>query len=251
MKSRHLLCAAILPLFIVACQKAPEQAVIPEPAAEASSPTLDSDVQVYSYGVGFQIGSQMAASPLEMSSENVIAGLKDGLAKSESLVPQEKMQEVAQRFQAEMAAKQQAEAEVLSKDNAAAAEAFLAANADKEGVTVLDNGLQYRVIESAEGAKPGASDTVVVHYRGTFIDGTEFDSSYSRDEPAEFPLNAVIPGWQQALQMMPVGSKWEVFIPPALAYGSGGQGPIPPSSALVFEVELLEVKPAEPATEQK
>ena len=251
MKSRYLLCAAVLPLFIVACQKDPGQAVSPEPAAEASSPTLDSDVQVYSYGVGFQIGSQMAASPLEMNSENVIAGLKDGLAKSESLVSQEKMQEVAQRFQAEMAAKQQAEAEVLSKDNAAAAEAFLAANADKEGVTVLDNGLQYRVIESAEGAKPGATDTVVVHYRGTFIDGTEFDSSYSRDEPAEFPLNAVIPGWQQALQLMPVGSKWEVFIPPALAYGSGGQGPIPPSSALVFEVELLEVKPAEPATEQK
>ena len=224
MKSRHLLIAAVLPLFIVACQKAPEQAVSPEPAAAAAaSPTLDSDVQVYSYGVGFQIGSQMAASPLEMNSENVIAGLKDGLAKSESLVSQEKMQEVAQRFQAEMAAKQQAEADVLSKDNAAAAEAFLAANASKEGVTVLDNGLQYRVIESAEGAKPGASDTVVVHYRGTFIDGTEFDSSYSRDEPAEFPLNAVIPGWQQALQLMPVGSKWEVFIPPALAYGSGGQ----------------------------
>ena len=249
MKSRHLLCAALLPLFIVACQKAPEQAVVPEPAA--ASPNLESDVEVYSYGVGFQIGSQMAASPIAMSPENVIAGLEDGLGKNESLVSQEKMQEVAQRFQAEMAAKQQAEAEVLSKDNAAAAETFLAANATKEGVTVLDNGLQYRVIESAEGAKPSESDTVVVHYRGTFIDGTEFDSSYSRDEPAEFPLNAVIPGWQQALQLMPVGSKWEVFIPPALAYGSGGQGPIPPSSALIFEVELMEIKPSEAVAEEK
>lgn len=257
MKSRHLLCLAVLPLFVVACQKAPEQVATPEPAAKASpvatasTPTLDSDVEVYSYGVGFQIGSQMAASPLEMNSENVIAGLKAGLAKSESLVSQERMQEVAQRFQAEMAAKQQAEAEVLSKDNAAAAEAFLAANASKEGVTVLDNGLQYRIIENTDGAKPGAADTVVVHYRGTFIDGTEFDSSYSRNEPAEFPLNAVIPGWQQALQLMPVGSKWEVFIPPALGYGSGGQGPIPPSSALIFEVELMEIKPAEPEAEQK
>ena len=250
MKPRHLIFAAVVPFFVVACQKAPEQAASSEPAAEAAT-ALDSDVEVYSYGVGFQIGSQMAASPIEMNSDNLIAGLKDGLAESESLVTQERMQEVAQRFQAEMAAKQQVEAEALAVENAAAAEAFLAANAVKEGVVVLDNGLQYRIIdESAEGAKPATTDTVVVNYRGSFIDGTEFDSSYSRGEPAEFPLNAVIPGWQQALQMMPVGSKWEVFIPPALAYGSGGQGPIPPSSALVFEVELMEIKSEIEAAEE-
>jgi FKBP-type peptidyl-prolyl cis-trans isomerase len=253
MKSRHLIFAAVLPFFVVACQKAPEQTASPEPEAQAiaaSATSLDSDVEVYSYGVGFQIGSQMAASPVEMNSDNLIAGLQDGLAENESLVTQERMQEVAQRFQAEMAAKQQAEAEALSIENAAAAEAFLAANAVKDNVVVLDNGLQYRIIESAEGAKPATTDTVVVNYRGSFIDGTEFDSSYSRGEPAEFPLNAVIPGWQQALQMMPVGSKWEVFIPPALAYGSGGQGPIPPSSALVFEVELMEIKSEIEAAEE-
>jgi FKBP-type peptidyl-prolyl cis-trans isomerase len=234
---------ALLPLFISACQKAPETTAPAATPVAAVEPALESDVQVYSYGVGFQIGSQMAASPIEMSSEGLIAGLQDALAEKEPRVAQEKMQEVAQRLQGEMEARQQAEAEVKSKENSAAAEAFLAANAKKEGVVVLDNGLQYRVIENAEGEKPAQTDTVVVNYRGTFIDGTEFDSSYTRGEPAEFPLNAVIPGWQQALQLMPVGSKWEVFIPPALAYGSGGQGPIPPSSALIFEVELMEIKP--------
>jgi FKBP-type peptidyl-prolyl cis-trans isomerase len=237
MKSRYLLSLAIVPVLITACQKTPE------PPAAAQELALDTDIQIYSYGVGNQIGSQMAASPVEMDADSLIAGLKDAIAGSEPRVAQERLQEVAQRLQGEMEAKQAAETEAMSKENAAAAEAFLAENAAKEGVVVLENGLQYRIIESAEGEKPAETDTVVVNYRGSFIDGTEFDSSYTRGEPAQFPLNAVIPGWQQALQLMPVGSKWEVFIPPELAYGSGGQGPIPPSSALVFEVELMEIAP--------
>lgn len=238
MKPRHVLYLAILPLLVTACQKAPEQE-----AAAAPALALDTDAQVYSYGVGYQIGSQMASSPVEMNADGLIAGLKDALAQAEPRVDQGRLQEVAQRLQGEMQAKQEAEAGVLGAENAAAAEAYMAENAAKEGVVVLDNGLQYRVIESAEGEKPAETDTVVVNYRGTFIDGTEFDSSYGRGEPAQFPLNAVIPGWQQALQLMSVGSKWEVVIPPELAYGPGGQGPIPPSSALVFEVELLEINP--------
>jgi FKBP-type peptidyl-prolyl cis-trans isomerase len=192
----------------------------------------------------------MAASPIEMDAEGVIAGLQDALAEKDPQVEEGRLQEVAQRLQSEMESKQQAEAAVLATKNAAAAEEFLAANAEKPNVVTLDNGLQYRIIESADGEKPSATDTVVVNYRGTFIDGTEFDSSYARNEPAQFPLNAVIPGWQQALQLMPVGSKWEVYIPPALAYGSGGQGPIPPSSALIFEVELLEITPPASAEEE-
>lgn len=243
MKLKHAFYVALLPVLVTACQKAPEQ-----DTAVAAEMALDTDTQVYSYGVGFQIGNQMAASPIDMSAEGVIAGLQDALAEKEPRVAQERLQEVAQRLQSEMESKQQAESEALAVENAAAAIAFLEENSAKEGVVTLDNGLQYRVIESAEGEKPAATDTVVVNYRGTFIDGTEFDSSYSRGEPAQFPLNAVIPGWQQALQLMPVGSKWEVYIPPELAYGPGGQGPIPPSSALVFEVELLEITPVpEPA----
>jgi FKBP-type peptidyl-prolyl cis-trans isomerase len=241
MKPRHVLYLAILPLLVTACQKAPEQEAAPAPAPALA---LETDAQVYSYGVGFQIGSQMASSPVEMDTDGLIAGLKDALAQTEPQVDQGRLQEVAQRLQGEMQAKQEAETEVLGAENATAAAAYMAENAAKDGVVVLENGLQYRVIESAEGEKPAETDTVVVNYRGTFIDGTEFDSSYGRGEPAQFPLNAVIPGWQQALQMMSVGSKWEVVIPPELAYGPGGQGPIPPSSALVFEVELLEINPA-------
>lgn len=246
MKPKHVFYLALLPLLVTACQKAPEPA-----ATAAAEPTLETDNQVYSYGVGFQIGSQMAASPIEMDSDGIIAGLNDALAQKEPRVEQERLQEVAQRLQSEMESKQKAESEALSVENAAAAEAFMAENANKEGVVTLENGLQYRVIESAEGEMPAETDTVVVNYRGTFVDGTEFDSSYSRGEPAQFPLNAVIPGWQQALQLMPVGSKWEVYIPPELAYGSGGQGPIPPSSALIFEVELVEITPAAVVEEEK
>lgn len=242
MKPKHMLYLTILPVLITACQKAPE-------ADAPAELALDTDAQVYSYGVGYQIGSQMAGSPIEMDADGLIAGLQDALGQEEPRVEEARLQEVAQRLQQDVQSQQQAEAEVLAVENAAAAEAFLAENATKEGVVVLENGLQYRIIESAEGEKPTETDIVAVNYRGTFIDGTEFDSSYTRGEPAQFPLNAVIPGWQQALQLMPVGSKWEVFIPYELAYGSGGQGPIPPSSALVFEVELIEIVAEAEATE--
>lgn len=244
MKPRQLL-YLLVPLLLIACQKAPEQAV-----AQDTAPKLETDAQVYSYGVGFQIGSQMAASPIEMDADGVIAGLKDALAGNDPAVEEGRLQEVAQRLQQEMEAKHKAETEALSGKNAEESAAFMAENAEKPNVVTLDSGLQYRILESAEGEKPQATDTVVVNYRGSLIDGTEFDSSYARGEPAQFPLNAVIPGWQEALQLMPVGSKWEVFIPPELAYGPGGQGPIPPSSALIFEVELLEITPPASVAEE-
>lgn len=246
MKPIQLLYLALVPLLLVACQKAPEQQATDAP----KEPTLETDAQIYSYGVGYQIGSQMSASPIEMDEQGVITGLQDALAEKDPRVEQQQLQEVAQRLQQQMESQQQAEREALSETNAAASEAFLAANAEKPNVVTLDNGLQYRIIESAEGEKPAATDTVKVDYRGTLVDGTEFDSSYARGEPAEFPLNAVIPGWQQALQLMPVGSKWEIFIPSDLAYGPGGQGPIPPSSALIFEVELLEIVPPASVAEE-
>jgi len=152
------------------------------------------------------------------------------------------MGQILTAYQQEMQMKMMAEASAAAEENEQKAEAFLAENGKKEGVKTLASGLQYKVITEGGGASPTAESTVEVHYKGTLIDGTEFDSSYKRGEPASFPVGGVIPGWTEALQLMKEGAKWEVAIPPALAYGEQGAPPvIPPNSALVFEVELLKV----------
>jgi len=146
-------------------------------------------------------------------------------------------------FQKELMAKQQEAQKAVSAKAKAEGEAFLAANATKDGVVTLPSGLQYKVITPGSGASPKASDTVSVHYRGRLIDGTEFDSSYKRNEPTSFPVGGVIPGWTEALQLMKVGAKWELYVPAKLAYGDRGAGGlIPPGATLVFEVELLSIK---------
>jgi len=156
------------------------------------------------------------------------------------------MQARVRAKQEEAAAAQQAELAAAGEKNKVDGEAFLAANAQKDGVVVTDTGLQYKVITAGDGAKPQATDTVTVHYRGTLIDGTEFDSSYSRGEPATFPVQGVISGWVEALQLMSVGDKYELTIPSDLAYGPAGTGgDIGPNATLIFEVELLEIVSAE------
>ena len=151
-----------------------------------------------------------------------------------------------QRFQTEQQEKQQAAAAQAAATNAAAGQAFLAENAGREGVTVTESGLQYEVLQAGEGASPGPEDTVEVHYRGTLVDGTEFDSSYGRGQTVQFGVTQVIPGWTEALQLMQVGSKYRLVIPPELAYGAGGAGQtIGPNSTLVFEVELVSIVEAE------
>ena len=245
MKCKQLIYLGLAPVLLTACQQAPEESAVEiddSAGVAAAVASLESDVEIYSYGVGYQIGSQMANAPIDMDGDGVVMGIRDALAQVEPQVDQQRLQEVAQRVQSDMQERQATESKELSEANAAAAQDFLKANGAKDGVVTLDSGLQYRVLTDAEGAKPSADDTVLVHYSGKLIDGTEFDSSYQRGQPATFPVNAVIQGWQDALQLMSVGSKWEVVIPPELAYGPGGQGPIPPSSALVFEVELLEIK---------
>lgn len=254
---QKLIAAVLLPLALTACQQAAE-----EPKAEDSTVAsavagdvqLETDMQIYSYGVGYQIGNQMTTSPMEMDAAAISAGIQDAMGGNAERIPMEKLVEVAGRIQAEMQqkqaemqAQQQAEAAALAAENAKASADYLAANAKNEDVVVTASGLQYQILEASEGEKPVASDTVVVNYRGTLVDGTEFDSSYKRGTPAEFPVGAVIKGWQEAIQLMPVGSKWKIVIPPELAYGAGGQGPVPGNAALVFEVELLEIKPQTPA----
>ncbi|PCJ42267.1 MAG: peptidylprolyl isomerase [Moraxellaceae bacterium] len=192
-----------------------------------------------SYGIGRQMGDQLKQNPFDgMVIDDVLAGLADVLNGQELAVAPEDMDAAFREISAVMQEKQ-AEA---SKEHTAAGEAFLAENAKKDGVTVLESGLQYEIITKGDGELPVAESTVRTHYHGTLTDGTVFDSSYDRGEPAEFPVNGVIAGWTEALQLMPVGSKWRLTVPYNLAYGEqGAGGEIGPYATLVFDVELLAI----------
>ena len=215
-------------------------AAMPATAAD-EDPQLESALQRLSYAVGLQIGQSLRQQGLdEIDTAALAAALEDVYADRPPRLTIEQMQAAQAAYQAESAARQGRQAEA----NLAAGRAFLASNAENEGVVETPDGLQYRILRAGEGATPEAEDRVVVHYRGRLLDGTEFDSSYGRGEPTEFMLGAVIPGWQAALQLMPVESHWEVWIPAGLAYGErGAGGSIGPNQALHFEIELLEIKP--------
>jgi len=194
---------------------------------------------IVSYGIGRQMGDQLASDPFEgVNAQAVANGLLDSLQGTESTISQEAFTEAFQEINEIMQAKQAEQGQVAAE----AGVAFLAENAKKDGIVVTESGLQYEIITEGSGEKPSAEATVSTHYHGTLIDGTVFDSSVDRGQPAEFPVNRVIPGWTEALQMMPVGSKWRLYIPHELAYGTQGSGgTIAPYSALVFDVELLEI----------
>ena len=218
-----------------------------EKAVEEAPLQLDTLEKQVSYLVGYDASRNHGRIEFAMDSAATAAGIEDQLAGKEMRISQEEMQTVMQEFQAyvmekqkEIQAKEAEEAKLVADANAKEGEAFLAENGAKEGVTTLESGLQYKVLTEGTGAKPGATDRVTVHYRGTLIDGTEFDSSFGRGEPATFGVNQVIKGWTEALQLMPEGSRWELYIPSELAYGPGGNPPvIGPNSTLIFEVELL------------
>ncbi|HEC16042.1 MAG TPA: FKBP-type peptidyl-prolyl cis-trans isomerase [Sedimenticola sp.] len=206
--------------------------------AYAAGPSLDTDKAKVSYVMGFQVGSQLRQQGFDIDMETMTQAIQEGLSGAEPRLSGEQAAAVMKKFQEEQAAaKQKAGAE-----NAAAGKAFLAENKNKPGVIELENGLQYKVIKEGTGIKPKETDTVSVHYRGTLIDGTEFDSSYKRNKPTSFPVNQVIPGWTQVLQMMKEGAKWQVYIPSDLAYGPRGAGAvIGPDSTLIFDIELIKV----------
>jgi FKBP-type peptidyl-prolyl cis-trans isomerase len=217
---------------------APAGSDAPAPAAV----TLESTEQRLSYGIGYNLGQRMQADGVPMDTDAFTTGFRDAVTGSASRMTQEEIAAEMQAYQQKMAAEQQAAQAELSAANAAAAEAYLAENAQVEGVVVTDSGLQYLVLEEGDGPTPGPEDTVEVHYRGTLVDGTEFDSSYARGQTVSFGVGQVIPGWTEALQLMPVGSKWKLAIPPELGYGAGGAGQtIGPNSALIFEVELISI----------
>jgi FKBP-type peptidyl-prolyl cis-trans isomerase len=215
-----------------------------EAKGEAAGAALETQMQKVSYSIGQQLGGSFKQQGIEIDVDAMVQGVLDAMTGAEGQLSQEEMQATMQAFQQEMVAKQQKMQEEAASKNQAEADEFLAKNKNEEGVVTLESGLQYKVIEAGDGVSPKASDTVEVHYTGTLLDGTEFDSSHKRGQPAKFPVGNVIAGWTEALQLMKVGAKWKLFIPPNLAYGPRGGGPlIGPNAALVFDVELLGIEP--------
>ncbi|HVP55793.1 MAG TPA: FKBP-type peptidyl-prolyl cis-trans isomerase [Candidatus Eisenbacteria bacterium] len=218
-------------------------------ATTAKSPpplTLKTEKDKVSYAIGMNLGHSMRADAADLDPDILARGLKDAFSGGKLLLTDEEARIAIAAFRTETMKKKEAEARQVSDANKQAGEKFLAGNKTKEGVVSLPSGLQYKVIKQGDGPKPTASDTVVTNYRGTLINGTEFDSSYKRGEPATFPVSGVIKGWTEALQLMPVGSKWELFVPADLAYGERSPGPeIGPNSTLIFDVELLSIKEKE------
>jgi FKBP-type peptidyl-prolyl cis-trans isomerase FklB len=196
-----------------------------------------------SYSMGLDIGRMLKMQNVDVDLELVTRGFKDAYTGNQSLLTDEEMQEVLTNFKKEFIAKQQELAKQQGEKNKKEGEIFLETNKKKEGVQTLPSGLQYKVLKAGAGKKPTATDTVTVHYRGTLIDGKEFDSSYRRGKPATFPVNGVIPGWTEALPLMEEGAQWELFIPSNLAYGErSAGGDIGPNATLIFEVELISIE---------
>ena len=215
-------------------------------AKSAAPLTLKTDEEKFSYALGMRMGANFKKQGVTVNPAILERGVKDAMAGGKTLLTEEQAQTALMQVQNDLRKKQQEKMQAEGAENKKQGEAFLAENKTKEGVKTLPSGLEYKIIKEGTGPKPTASDTVECNYRGTLIDGKEFDSSAKHGGPATFPVSGVIKGWTEALQMMPVGSKWELFIPPDLAYGERGAGPdIGPDSTLIFEVELVNIKQPE------
>ena len=196
------------------------------------TPALKNQKEKVSYIIGMDIGSNLKRQSVDVDPNSLARGIQDALSGAKPLLSKEEIQGTMAAFQKEIAEKQKQRGE-----------AFLSENKKKEGVKTLPSGLQYKVIKAGTGKKPKLNDAVTVNYRGTLIDGTEFDSSFRRGQPANFPVSGVIPGWTEAMQLMTEGAKWQLFIPPNLAYGERGAGGlIGPNATLIFEIELISVQ---------
>jgi len=196
-----------------------------------------------SYAMGLNAGMRLKQMPIDLDPSLVAQGLKDAMSGAKPAMTDDEAKAVLTGLQGELQKKQEAMMSAMGSANKKEGDAFLAANKSKDGVVTLASGLQYKILTKGSGPKPTAGDTVVCNYRGTLINGKEFDSSYKRGQPASFPVAGVIKGWTEALQLMPVGSKWELFVPSDLAYGDRGAGPdIGPGSTLIFEVELISIQ---------
>jgi FKBP-type peptidyl-prolyl cis-trans isomerase FklB len=210
-----------------------------------SSTVLAQDVNTekgkLSYAVGWDIGADIARRSTEFDVESLITAIRDVVAEKDPQVTPEEMRTMLTALQEKVRAEQVEQFRVLSEENQAASEAFLTANKSKTGIVALPSGVQYRIIEEGEGKRPGLESKVTVHYRGSKLDGREFDSSFARGTPEEFTVNAVLKGWQEVLPLMKAGSTWQIFVPPELAFGARGNPPVGPNEALMFDLKLVEL----------
>lgn len=223
----------------------PAESTAPPAAAKdaATSSPLKTDKERLSYSIGLDIGRSFKGQEMDIDLTMLSRGIQDALSGGPRLMTDEEVNTVIANFREQMMARQQERQKAVAEKNKQEGEKFLAENKTKQGVVTLPSGLQYKALVEGQGATPKAADTVTTHYRGTLISGDEFDSSYARNEPATFGVSEVIPGWTEALQLMKVGSKWQLFVPANLAYGERSPGPeVPPNSVLIFEVELLSIK---------
>jgi FKBP-type peptidyl-prolyl cis-trans isomerase FklB len=209
----------------------------------AEKPELKGEKEKISYSIGYQIGGDFKRQGIDLAPDLLVKGLQDAIGGAEPRVPPQEMRKTLVDLKKKVVADEQKLHREQAGKNRAEGEAFLAANGKKEGVVTLPSGLQYKVLAAGKGKSPGPTDNVTVHYRGTLVDGTEFDSSYKRNKPAMFGVDRVIPGWKESLPMMKEGGKWRLFVPSKLAYGDRGAGSkIPPGSTLIFEIELISVQ---------
>jgi len=244
---KSIIAAACLALLAACSQQADEKKAETQQAAPAAT-QLSSDKAKLSYAIGMDIGMSLKSLQADLDRTVLVAAINDRLDGGKLKLSDEEAGKAKQAFFKKQAAKRAAEQKAAAEKNKADGTAFLAKNGKKKGVTTTASGLEYEVLKQGDGAKPKATDKVTVHYRGTLIDGTEFDSSYKRGQPVTFPLNGVIKGWTEGVQLMNVGSKFKFAIPSDLAYGPRGAGPkIGPDSVLVFEVELLGIGDPKPA----
>jgi FKBP-type peptidyl-prolyl cis-trans isomerase FklB len=223
---------AVLGILVLAFQVSAEENLV-----------LKSQKDKVSYIIGTEIGKNFRKQSVDIDPDILTRGIKDAISGKQPLLTEQEVQETMAAFQKEMMAKQEELAKKLGEKNKKEGETFLAENRKKEGIKTLPSGLQYKVVKAGTGKKPKLTDTVTAHYRGTLIDGTEFDSSYRRGKPASFPVSGVIPGWTEALQLMEEGTKWQLFIPPHLAYGEQGKGGVvEPNATLIFEIEVISIQ---------
>ena len=210
-------------------------------ANPAVAQDLTTDKGKLSYAVGWDIGEDIQRRGAEFDVETIIAAIRDSGAGKDPQVPAEEMVALLTDLQQKVRQEQAEAFQKLADDNQAAADEFLQANLSKNGIVALPSGVQYRIIEEGEGARPGMEDTVKVHYRGSKINGHEFDSSFARGVPEEFPVNTVLRGWQEVLPLMKTGATWQIFVPPELAFGARGNPPVGPNEALMFDLKLVEI----------
>jgi FKBP-type peptidyl-prolyl cis-trans isomerase len=210
--------------------------------AAAAPLVLKTEKDKQSYAIGMNIGKNIHRDGVDVDPNILLRGMKDAIGGGKTALTDDEAKGVMANLQANLRKEQAEKAQLAGEANKKAGDAFLAANKTKDGVVTLPSGLQYKILTQGSGPKPTATDTVVCNYKGTLLDNTEFDSSYSRNQPLTIPVGGVIKGWTEALQLMPVGSKWQLFIPSDLAYGPQAKGPIGPNSTLIFDVELLSIQ---------